>query len=113
VVSEELESDWIHSVFEVFREEVVAIAADFGDRVKNEIDQLAASEGVRPPSTMALLTAVAIESSNVTMSMLSLEKKSTSGEGEGKDGEDGEDPAESDASVRTGDPPKGPEGPKE
>lgn len=110
MVSEELESDWIHSVFEVFREEVVAIAADFGDRVKDEIDQLAASEGVRPPSTMALLTAVAIESSNVTMSMFSLEKKSTSGEddsdSEGR--EDGEDRGENDASLRTGKPPEGP-----
>ena len=66
----ELESDWIHSVFEVFREEVVAIAADFGDRVKGEIDQVAASQGVRPPSAMALFTSVAIESSNVAVSLL-------------------------------------------
>jgi len=67
---EELESDWVHSVFEVFREEVIAIAADFGDRVKGEIDQIAASQGVRPPSTVSLLTAVAIESSNVAVSLL-------------------------------------------
>ncbi len=68
--TEELESDWIHSVFEVFREEVVAIAADFGDRVKGEIDQVAASQEVRPPSAMALFTSVAIESSNVAVSLL-------------------------------------------
>ncbi len=106
MVSEELESDWIHSVFEVFREEVVAIAADFGDRVKNEIDQIAASEGVRPPSTMALLTAVAIESSNVTMSMLRREKKPTSGEDE-DEGKEGVSEAESDANSRAGEPPEG------
>lgn len=66
---EELESDWIHSVFEVLREEVVAIAADFGDRVKGEIDQVAAAQGVRPPSAAALLTSVAVESGNVAVGL--------------------------------------------
>ncbi|HFE45173.1 MAG TPA: hypothetical protein ENJ18_06720 [Nannocystis exedens] len=107
MVTEELESDWIHSVFEVFREEVVAIAADFGDRVKHEIDQIAASEGVRPPSTISLLTAVAIESSNVTVSMLSLNKKSSSGEGEGNvERKEDVSGVESGVSPRTGDSPE-------
>lgn len=69
-IRDEFESDWIHSVFEVLREEVVSIAADFGDRVKGEIDQVAAAQGVRPPSAAALLTAVAIESGNITAGLL-------------------------------------------
>lgn len=68
---DELESDWIHSVFEVLREEVVAIAADFGDRVKGEIDQVAAAQGVHPPSAAALFTSVAIESGNVAVGLFS------------------------------------------
>ena len=65
-----LESDWIHAVFSVLREEVVAIAADFGDRVKHHIDQVAATQDIRPPSTMALFTAVALETTNMAASML-------------------------------------------
>ncbi len=89
----ELESDWIHSVFEVFREEVVAIAADFGDRVKGEIDQVAASQGVRPPSAMALFTSVAIESSNVAVSLLHRKpaEEDASDSDAASDGERGED----------------------
>ena len=64
------ESDWIHAVFSVLREEVVAIAADFGDRVKHQIDQVAATQDIRPPSTMALFTAVALETSNMAASLL-------------------------------------------
>ncbi len=64
------ESDWIHAVFSVLREEVVAIAADFGDRVKHQIDQVAATQDIRPPSTMALFTAVALETTNMAVSML-------------------------------------------
>jgi len=95
VDTEELESDWIHSVFEVFREEVVALAADFGDRVKGEIDQVAASQDVRPPSAMALFTSVAIESSNVAVSLL----RRTPAEGD----DAGSDP-DSDAVERDDDP---------
>ena len=65
-----LESDWIHAVFSVLREEAVAIAADFGDRVKHQIDQVAATQDIRPPSTMALFTAVALETSNMAASLL-------------------------------------------
>ena len=95
--TEELESDWIHSVFEVFREEVVAIAADFGDRVKGEIDQVAASQGVRPPSAVALFTSVAIESSNVAVSLLRrspAEGDEPSVDEEGEEDEEGDDAAE-------------------
>jgi hypothetical protein len=65
-----LESDWIHGVFEVLREELVSMAADFGDRVKHEIDQVAAVEAVRPPSAVALLASVAVESGNIAGSLL-------------------------------------------
>lgn len=65
-----LESDWIHGVFEVLREELVSLAADFGDRVKHEIDQVAAVEAVRPPSAVALLASVAVESGNIAGSLL-------------------------------------------
>ncbi len=65
-----LESDWIHAVFSVLREEAVAIAADFGDRVKYQIDQVAATQDIRPPSTMALFTAVALETTNMAASLL-------------------------------------------
>ncbi len=67
---DKLESDWIHSVFEVLREEVVSIAADFGDRVKGEIDQVAASQGIRPPSAAALLAAVAVESGKIATDLV-------------------------------------------
>jgi hypothetical protein len=65
-----LESDWIHGVFEVLREELVSMAADFGDRVKHEIDQVAAVEAVRPPSAVALLASVAVETGNIAGSLL-------------------------------------------
>ncbi|WP_434418827.1 hypothetical protein [Nannocystis pusilla] len=65
-----LESDWIHGVFEVLREELVSLAADFGDRVKHEIDQVAAVEAVRPPSAVALLASVAVETGNIAGSLL-------------------------------------------
>ncbi len=67
---DELKSDWIHSVFEALREEVVAIAADFGDRVKGEIDQAAASQGIRPPSAASLLASVAIESGKIASDLI-------------------------------------------
>lgn len=65
-----VESDWLHAVFDVLREELVAVAADFGDRVKREIDQIAALEGVRPPSAAALLVSVAVETGNVADRLL-------------------------------------------
>ncbi|MFZ6184845.1 hypothetical protein [Nannocystis pusilla] len=68
-----LESDWIHGVFEVLREELVSLAADFGDRVKHEIDQVAAVEAVRPPSAVALLASVAVETGNIAGSLLTAE----------------------------------------
>lgn len=65
-----LETDWIHGVFEVLREELVSFAADFGERVKQEIDQVAAVEAVRPPSAVALLASVAVETGNFASSLL-------------------------------------------
>lgn len=65
-----LETDWIHGVFDVLREELVAISADFGDRVKHEVDVVAASQTIRPPSAVALLTAVAVETGNFAGSLL-------------------------------------------
>ncbi len=110
--TEELESDWIHSVFEVFREEVVAIAADFGDRVKGELDQVAASHEVRPPSAMALFTSVAIESTNVAVSLLRrrpADGGSDSGSAGESDGDSGSgsdaDAAERDDELRSAPPP--------
>lgn len=67
---DQLDSDWIHGVFEVLREELVSLAADFGDRVKHEIDQVAAVEAVRPPSAVALLASVAVETGNIAGSLL-------------------------------------------
>ncbi len=67
----ELGDDWLHGVFGVFREEVISIAADFGQRVKNEIDVVADMTDLQPPSAAALLTSVAIESSNIATSLLS------------------------------------------
>lgn len=67
---DQLESDWIHGLFEVLREELVSIAADFGERVKHEIDQVAAVEAVRPPSAVALLASVAVETGNMAGSLL-------------------------------------------
>lgn len=67
---DELESDWIHGVFEVLREELVSLAADFGERVKHEIDQVADVEAVRPPSAAALLASVAIETGNLAGALL-------------------------------------------
>ena len=64
------EPDWIHAVFEVLREELVAVAADFGDRVKREIDQVADLAGVRPPSSAALLVSVAVETGNFADGLL-------------------------------------------
>lgn len=112
--TEELESDWIHSVFEVFREEVVAIAADFGDRVKGELDQVAASQDVRPPSAMALFTSVAIESTNVAVSLLP--RRPADGDSDSDSDSDGEsdadlgsgsgaDAAEPDDELRSAPPP--------
>lgn len=71
---DKLESDWIHSVFEVLREEVVAIADDFGDRVKDRLDQVVVAQTTRPPSTLALLTSVALESAKVASDLLSDEE---------------------------------------
>ncbi len=65
-----LETDWIHDVFDVLREELVAISDDFGDRVKHEVDVVAASQTIRPPSAVALLTAVAVETGNFAGSLL-------------------------------------------
>lgn len=65
-----LETDWIHDVFDVLREELVAISADFGDRVKHEVDVVAASQTIRPPSAVALLTAVVVETGNFAGSLL-------------------------------------------
>lgn len=67
---DELESDWIHAVFDVLRDEVISIAADFGARVKEQIDQVAATTDLRPPSAAALLGAVAIETTNMATSLL-------------------------------------------
>lgn len=86
-MQDELESDWVFAVFEVLREEVVAIAADFGDRVKQQIDQVAATHDVRPPSAAGLLTSVAIESANIAASLL---ERAAQGEDDGDDG-DGHD----------------------
>lgn len=97
--TEELDSDWIHSVFEVFREEVVAIAADFGDRVKGELDQVAASQDVRPPSAMALFTSVAIESTNVAVSLLRRRPEDSDVESDADSGSDA-DAAEPDDELR-------------
>lgn len=71
------EPDWIDAVFEVLREEVISIAADFGDRVKREIDQVAAAEGIRPPSAAALLASVAIETGNIAGSLFRRSETST------------------------------------
>lgn len=68
--NEPVEPDWIHAVFEVLREELVAVAADFGDRVKREVDQVAALADVRPPSSAALLVSVAVETANFADSLL-------------------------------------------
>jgi hypothetical protein len=68
---EPVEPDWIHAVFEVLREELVAVAADFGDRVKREVDQVADLAGIRPPSSAALLVSVAVETGNFAESLLS------------------------------------------
>jgi len=65
-----LDTDWIHGVFEVLREELVAISADFGDRVKREVDLVAASQTIRPPSAIALLTSVTVETANFAGSLL-------------------------------------------
>ena len=65
-----IESDWIHGLFEVLRDEIVLIAADFGERVKHEVDQVAAVEAVRPPSAVALLASVAVETGNIASSLL-------------------------------------------
>ena len=67
---EPVEPDWIHAVFEVLRDELVAVASDFGERVKREVDQVAAFEGVRPPSAAALLVSVAVETGNFADSLL-------------------------------------------
>lgn len=68
---DEPESDWIHAVFGVFREEVISLAADFGAKVKREVDQVAATQSVRPPSATALLAAVALETGNMAASLFS------------------------------------------
>ncbi len=68
--ADELSSDWVHAVFGAFREEVISVAADFGTRVKDEIDSVAAAQGVRPPSATALLTSVAVESGNIAAELL-------------------------------------------
>jgi len=73
---DEPDSDWIHAVFGVFREEVISLAADFGARVKREVDQVAATQGVRPPSATALLAVVAVETGNMVASLFSPPKGS-------------------------------------
>lgn len=70
---EEFEGDWLHGVFDVFREEVVSLAADFGQRVKAEIDAVADTAGIQPPSATALLTSVAIETTNMTSALFGAE----------------------------------------
>jgi hypothetical protein len=90
-MQDELESDWIHAVFNVLREEVVSIAADFGDRVKTQIDQVAATQDIRPPSALGLLTAVAIETTNMAASLLPRAPAAAAAE-------DSEDSEDSDAS---------------
>lgn len=67
---DELERDWLHAVFSVLRDEAVAISADFGQRVKHEVDQLAATRDIHPPSAVALLGAVALETTNMAASLL-------------------------------------------
>jgi len=69
--TDEFDSDWVHAVFGAFREEVVSVAADFGTRVKGEIDAVAATQGMRPPSATALLTSVAVETGNIAADLLS------------------------------------------
>lgn len=71
---DKLESDWIYSVFEALRDEAVAIADDFGDRVKDRLDQVVAAQDIRPPSALALLSSVAVESVKVAADLLSEEE---------------------------------------
>lgn len=67
---DEFESDWVHAVFGAFRDEAVSLAADFGTRVKNEIDSVAATQEVRPPSATSLLASVVIESGNIAADLI-------------------------------------------
>ena len=50
--SDELEGDWLHAVFSVLRDEAVAMSADFGLRVKREVDQVAGTRDLHPPSAV-------------------------------------------------------------
>lgn len=68
--SDELEGDWLHAVFSVLREEAVAMSADFGLRVKREVDQVAGTRDLHPPSAVALLSSVALETTNMAASLL-------------------------------------------
>jgi len=74
---EELEADWLHGVFGVFREEMVSLSADFGQRVKGEIDAVADVQGIHPPSATSLLTAVALETTNMAASLFRREADET------------------------------------
>ena len=67
---EALEADWLHGVFGVLREEVISLSADFGRRVKDEIDAVADTRDLHPPSAAALLTSVALETTNMAASLL-------------------------------------------
>lgn len=67
---EALEADWLHGVFGVLREEVISLSADFGRRVKDEIDAVADTRDLVPPSATSLLTAVALETTNMAASLV-------------------------------------------
>ena len=67
---EDLEGDWLYGVFGVFREEMVSLSADFGEGVKREIDAVAGVQDVNPPSATSLLTAVAMETAKMAVSLL-------------------------------------------
>ena len=87
----ELEGDWLHGVFGVFREELVSLSADFGQRVKNEIDAVADVQGIHPPSATSLLTTVAMETTNMAASLFRRDEDDEDDEDDGDDGDDGND----------------------
>ena len=61
---------WIHALFGVMRDEVVAISSDFAPRVKRRIDLVADALGVSPPSAASLLTSVSLETTNLVTDAL-------------------------------------------
>lgn len=87
----ELEGDWLHGVFGVFREELVSLSADFGQRVKNEIDAVADVQGIHPPSATSLLTTVAMETTNMAASLFKGQEGDEGDEGDDEDDEGRED----------------------